>query len=60
MLATDSIDLTKDFEGYCDELIKNKETAIVGRPDGSNVVLMPLDEYNNLLQQLYKFKRAEK
>lgn len=60
MLATDSIALLKDFEGYCDNLLQQKETAIIGRPNGSNVVLMPLDVYNTILQQLYKYKNAEK
>lgn len=60
MLATDSLALLKDFEGYCDNLAQRKETAIIGRPNGANVVLMPLDVYNTILQQLYKYKSAEK
>ncbi len=60
MLATDSITLVKDFEGYCDDLQRRGETAVIGRPDGSNFVLLPLDEYNALLKQLYQKKHAAK
>lgn len=59
MLATDIVTLLKDFDGYCDTLVQEKEVAVIGRHDKGNVVLMPLDEYNKMLKKLFELKNIE-
>jgi PHD/YefM family antitoxin component YafN of YafNO toxin-antitoxin module len=57
MLATDSDELLRDFNGYCDKLAAQNEIAVIGRPDGKNLVLLTLDEYNRLLKEIYTHKK---
>lgn len=59
MLATNFTDARKDFKKYCDEAVKNSETVVVTRKNHENVVILSLDKYNNLRENMYIFGNRE-
>lgn len=53
MLAVNYSNLRDNLKDYCDKVSDDFETVIVTRKDEKNVVLISLDEYNNLKENLY-------
>lgn len=52
MLAVNYSNLRENFKDYCDKAVHDAETVIVTRKNNENVVLMSLDEYNNLMENV--------
>lgn len=59
MLAVNYSNLKNNLDSYCDKIIDNFETLIVTRDNEKNLVIMSLDEYNNLKENLYIMSNPE-
>ena len=59
MLAVNFSNMRENFKDYCDKVYNNAETIIITRKDNKNVVLMSLDEYNNIMENLKILKNPE-
>ena len=53
MLAVNYTTYRKNLKNYCDRAIDDDETVIVTRKNERNVVMMGLDAYNNLMENLF-------
>ena len=53
MLAVNYSNLRDNLKDYCDKVSDDFETVIVTRKDDKNVVIISLEEYNNLRENLY-------
>lgn len=53
MLAANYTEARNNFKKYCDEVTDNYEQVIITRKDNKNVVLLSLDEYNNMKENLF-------
>lgn len=53
MLAVNYSNLRDNLKDYCDKVSDDFETVIVTRKDDKNVVIISLEEYNNLKENLY-------
>jgi antitoxin YefM len=49
MLIASVSDFRKDINRYLDKVSKNFETLIINRGKDSDIVVMPLEEYNSLM-----------
>ena len=48
MLAVNYSTIRDNLKSYCDKVTDEKETVIVTRKDGKNVVLVSMNEWNDL------------
>jgi antitoxin YefM len=55
MLATNFTTVRDNFKNYCDKVTNDCETIIVTRKNEKNVVIMSLDQYNNMMENLFIF-----
>ena len=53
MIATNYSEVRNNLKTYCDKATKDYETIIITRKNNENVVLMSVEEYNNLMENLY-------
>jgi antitoxin YefM len=53
MQAVNYSTLRSNLKEYCDRVAEDYETVIVTRKDEKNVVMISLEEYNNLMENLY-------
>lgn len=53
MLAANYTEARNNFKKYCDEVTDNYEQVIITRKGNKNVVLLSLDEYNNMRENLF-------
>ncbi len=53
MLAVNYSNLRDNLKDYCDKVSNDFETVIVTRKNEKNVVIISLEEYNNLKENLY-------
>lgn len=53
MLAKNYSDARNNFKSLCDTIIQDEETIIVTRKNEENIVMMSLDEYNNLMENMH-------
>ena len=59
MLATNFTNVRNNFKEYCDKAIDDAQPVIVTRKDDRNVVIISLDEYNNMQENMYIFGNKE-
>lgn len=59
MLATNFTNVRNNFKKYCDKVIEDAQPVIVTRKDDKNVVIISLEEYNNLQENMYIFSNRE-
>lgn len=59
MLATSSSEFLKEFTLFADRANDDKETIVIQRASGKNVVLMSMDEYNRIQKELFLAKQPE-
>jgi antitoxin YefM len=52
MLATSYSEARKNFKEYCDRATDDNETIIVTRKSEKNIVIISLNEYNNLMENM--------
>ena len=53
MLAVNYSNMRDNFKDYCDKVTDDYETVIVTRKKKKNVVMISLEEYNNMKENLY-------
>ncbi len=53
MLAVNYSNMRDNFKNYCDKVTDDYETVIVTRKNDKNVVMISLEEYNNMKENLY-------
>ncbi len=53
MLAVNYSTLRNNLKSYCDQATDDSETIIVTRKNEKNLVLMSLDAYNNLMENIF-------
>lgn len=59
MLATNFTNVRNNFKEFCDKVINDAQPVIVTRKDDKNVVLISLDEYNNMQENMLIFGNQE-
>ena len=59
MLATNFTNLRNNFKDYCDKVIDDAQPVIITRKNDKNVVLISLDEYNNMQENMHIFGNRE-
>lgn len=59
MLATNFTNVRNNFKEYCDKVINDAQPIIVTRKDDKNVVLISLEEYNNMQENMHIFANQE-
>ena len=52
-LVVNYSNMRDNFKDYCDKVTDDYETVIVTRKNGKNVVMISLEEYNNMKENLY-------
>ena len=53
MLDVNYSNMRDNFKDYCDKVTDDYETVIVTRKNDKNVVMISLEEYNNMKENLY-------
>lgn len=53
MIAVNYSTIRENLKAYCDKVTEDFETVIVTRKDEKNVVMISLEEYNNLMENLF-------
>lgn len=53
MLAANFTSVRENFKSYCDKVNDDCETVIITRKDDKNVVMISLEAYNNLVENMY-------
>lgn len=53
MLAVNYSTIRNNLKDYCDKVTDDYETVIITRKDEKNVVLISLEEYNNIMENLF-------
>lgn len=59
MKVISSSDLLKEFTLYANKTVENRETVIVQRSNGQNLVMMSMEKYNEIQKQLFLAKQNE-
>ncbi len=59
MLAVNYSNMRDNFKDYCDKVTDDYETVIVTRKNDKNVVMISLEEYNNMKENLYIMSNKE-
>lgn len=59
MIAVPSGNFLKEFTLLAERAEKERETIIVQRPNGKNVVMMSLDMFNDMQKALYQARQQE-
>ncbi|MEI8216566.1 MAG: type II toxin-antitoxin system Phd/YefM family antitoxin [Eubacteriales bacterium] len=53
MIAVNYSTIRENLKAYCDKVTEDYETVIVTRKDEKNVVMISLEEYNNIMENLF-------
>lgn len=53
MMVIASSDLLNEFTLYADKAVDEKETLIVQRSSGKNLVLMSMEQFNEMQKQIF-------
>ena len=53
MLAVNYSTLRNNLKSYCDRATADAETVFITRKDEKNLVMMSLDSYNNLMENIF-------
>ena len=59
MMAISSFDLLNEFTIYADKVVDEKETLIVHRSSGKNIVVMSMEQFNELQKEIFLAKNAQ-
>ena len=57
MMAISSSDLLNEFTIYADKVVDEKETLIVQRSSGKNIVVMSMEQFNELQKRRFFWQR---
>lgn len=58
MLVISSSDLLNEFTLYADKAVDEKETLIVQRSSGKNLVVMSMEQYNEMQKKIFLAKET--
>ena len=53
MLAKTYSDVRNNLKSVCDTITNNDEIVIVTRKNDNNIVRMSIDQYNNIIENMY-------
>lgn len=53
MMVISSSDLLNEFTLYADKAVDEKETLIVQRSSGKNLVVMSMEQFNEMQKQIF-------
>lgn len=53
MLAKTYSDVRNNLKAVCDIITDNDETVIVTRKNDNNIVMMSIEQYNNIMENMY-------
>ena len=53
MLAVNYTDARNKFKSLCDRIHNDEETVIVTRKNNENIVMISMEEYNNLMENMH-------
>ena len=53
MLAKTYSDVRDNLKSVCDTITNNDEILIVTRKNDNNIVMMSIDQYNNIIENMY-------
>ena len=53
MLAKTYSDVRNNLKSVCDTITNNDEIVIVTRKNDNNIVMMSIDQYNNIIENMY-------
>lgn len=53
MIAKNYSDVRNNMKSICDMIVDDGETVIVTRKDDKHIVMISLDEYNNLMENMH-------
>lgn len=59
MLAVNYSTLRNNLKSYCDRATDDSETIIITRKNEKNLVMMGMDAYNNLTENLFLMQNAK-
>lgn len=59
MFATNFTNVRNNFKEYCDRAVNDSEPIVVTRKGDKNVVILSLEEFNNLQENMYIFGNRE-
>ncbi len=59
MKAVSSSSFLKEFTLYAEKAVDEKETFVIQRANGKNVMLMSMDTYNDMKRELYLAKKEK-
>ncbi|WP_302486288.1 type II toxin-antitoxin system prevent-host-death family antitoxin [uncultured Megamonas sp.] len=59
MMAIPSSDLLNEFTLYADKVVDEKETLIVQRSSGKNIVVMSMEQFNEMQKEIFLAKNAQ-
>ncbi len=59
MLAVNYSTLRNNLKSYCDRVTDDAETVIITRKNEKNLVMMGMDAYNNLTENLFLMQNAK-
>ncbi|HCB92403.1 MAG TPA: type II toxin-antitoxin system Phd/YefM family antitoxin [Selenomonas sp.] len=57
MEAVPSGSFLKEFTLLADRAVDEKERFLIQRKNGKNVILLSMDDYNEMLKEIYKNKK---
>ena len=59
MFATNFTNVRNNFKEYCDRAVNDSEPIVVTRKGDKNIVILSLEEFNNLQENMYIFGNRE-
>lgn len=59
MMAIPSSDLLNEFTLYADKVVDEKETLIVQRSSGKNIVIMSMEQFNEMQKEIFLAKNTQ-
>jgi len=59
MFATNFTNVRNNFKEYCDMVIDDSRPVVITRKGDRNVVIISLEEYNNLQENMHIFGNRE-
>ena len=59
MFATNFTNVRNNFKEYCDRAVNDSEPIVVTRKGDKNIVILSLEEFNNLQENMYIFWNRE-
>ena len=53
MLAANPSEVRSNLKNYMDKVVDDNEALIISRPGGRDVVMLPKDQYDNIIENIH-------